>query len=115
MSDCDVLRCLLPAAWESDNKVGTDDNNDKWEYCGGRAAPPRFQFQTLAQTAEAKAIWIETVCFMLDVRGTFGHEAEQSFPILLSLNNNGGMDNEFPNTTPVKGRWVIIKCDSSLG
>jgi hypothetical protein len=46
--------------------------------------------------AEVEAIKIEMICYMLDVNGTFRHEAKQSFPILLSLNNKGGKDgNEF--------------------
>jgi len=84
--------------------------------------PPHFQFQTSAQTAEAEAIRIETVRYMLDVRGSFGHESEQSFPVSLGLNNKEGMDDEeffeylqksimklYPDAAPVKGCWVVIK------
>ena len=65
---------------------------------------------------------------MLDVRGTFGHESDQSFPVLLGLNNKGGMDDDeffeylqklimklYPDAAPMKGRWVVVKCDSGLG
>ena len=31
---------------------------------------------------------------MLDIRGTFGHESKQSFPVSLGLNNKGGMDDD---------------------
>ena len=50
------------------------------------------------------------------------------FPLLKGLNNKGGMnDNElfeyfktyimalFPDADPVKGRWVVVKCNSSPG
>ncbi len=66
--------------------------------------------------------------YMLDVKGTFGHDAEQFFPILLGLNNKGGMDvveffeylkklimKLYPDAAPMKGRWVVIKSDSSPG
>jgi hypothetical protein len=66
--------------------------------------------------------------YMLDVRGTFGHDTEQSFPISIGLNNKGGMDDaEFfeylkksimklwPDAAPVKGKWVVIKVDSGPG
>jgi hypothetical protein len=56
---------------------------------------------------------------MLDVRGTFGHESKQSFPVSLGLNNKWGMDNEdffeylqkkimkkYPDAAPVKGRCI---------
>jgi hypothetical protein len=86
----------------------------------GELLPPHFQFQTSAQTAEAEAIRIETIRYMLDVQGTFGHESEQSFPISLGLNHKGGMDDEeffqylkksimklFPDAAPIRGRWVL--------
>ncbi len=94
----------------------------------GEPLPPHFQFQTSAQTAEAKAIWIETIFYMLDVQSTFGHETKQLFPISIGLNNKGGMDNKeffdylkklimkiFPDATPEKGQWGVIKCDSGPG
>ncbi len=94
----------------------------------GEPLPPHFQFQTAAQSAEGEAIRIECIRYMLDVRGTFGHPTEQSFPILLGLNAKGGMDDEefseylknlimklYPDAAPVKGRWVVIKCDSGPG
>ncbi len=60
----------------------------------GEPLPPYFQFQTTAQTAEAEAIRIETIRYMLDVRGTFGHKSEQSFPVSFGLNNKGGIDDD---------------------
>jgi hypothetical protein len=88
----------------------------------GKLIPPTFQFQMLAQMAEAEEIWIEMLCYMLDIWATFGHKEVQSFPTALGLNNKGGMDNDkffkylqnsimklYPNAAPVKGRWVIIK------
>jgi hypothetical protein len=94
----------------------------------GEPLPPHFQFQTSAQTAKAEAIRIETIRYMLDIRGTFGHESEQSFPISLGLNHKGGMDDQefseylkksimklFPDAAPMRGRWVVIKCDSGPG
>jgi hypothetical protein len=60
----------------------------------GEPLIPHFQFQTSAKTDEAKAIRIEMICYMLDVRGTFGYEDEQSFPLSLGLNKKGGMDDD---------------------
>ncbi len=57
----------------------------------GELIPPNFQFQTSAQTAKAEAIWIEMLCYMLDVWATFCHKEVQSFPIFLGLNNKGGI------------------------
>jgi hypothetical protein len=58
----------------------------------------------------------------------FGHEEVQAFPILLGLNNKGGMDDVeffgylqnpimklYPDTAPMKGKWVVIKSDSDPG
>ena len=42
--------------------------------------PPHFQFRTATQTAKTKAICIKMICYMLDLRGMFGHQAEQSLP-----------------------------------
>jgi len=94
----------------------------------GEPLPPHFQFQTSAQTDEAEGIRIEAMRYMLDVRGTFGHKSKQSFPISFGLNSKGGMDDQvffeylkksimklFPDAAPVRGRWVVIKCDSSPG
>ena len=100
--------------------------------CGSNAAgepmPPHFQFQTASQTVEAEAIRIETIRYMLDVRAQFGHAEEQSFPVSIGLNNKGGMDDDeffeyfknsimslYPDAAPVKGRWVVVKCDSGPG
>lgn len=94
----------------------------------GEPIAPHFQFQTSAQSDEAKAIRIECMRYMLDVRATFGHDNEQSFSVSVGLNNKGGMDDDeffeyikksimrmYPNAAPVKGRWVCIKCDSGPG
>ena len=94
----------------------------------GEAIPPHFQFQTSATSAEGKAIRIEMIRYLLDVKGIFGWETEQEFPISIGLNSKGGMDDDeffeyvkksimklFPDAAPIKGRWVIIKCDSGPG
>jgi hypothetical protein len=94
----------------------------------GEPIPPHFQFQTAAQTDEAESIRIECMRYMLDVVGTFGHEEEQQFPISFGMNNKGGMDDAeffeylkmsimklYPDAAPVKGKWVVIKCDSGPG
>ena len=60
----------------------------------GDPIPPHFQFQTVAQPAKVESIRIKMIRYMLDVRGFFGHVAEQSFPILLGLINKGSMDDE---------------------
>jgi hypothetical protein len=51
----------------------------------GEPLPPHFQFQTLVQSAKAEAIRIETIQYMLDIKGKFGHESDQSFLISLGL------------------------------
>ena len=94
----------------------------------GEAIPPHFQFQTSATSAEGEAIRIEMIRYLLNVKGIFGWETEQEFPISIGLNSKGGMDDDnffeyikksimklFPDAAPIKGRWVIIKCDSGPG
>jgi hypothetical protein len=94
----------------------------------GEPIPPHFQFQTAAQTDDAEAIRIECMRYMLDVVGTFGHDEEKQFPISFGMNNKGGMDDDeffeylqksimklYPDAAPVKGKWVVIKCDSGPG
>ena len=58
----------------------------------GKPIPPHFQFQTSAQTPDAKALRIEYIRYMLNVQAAFGHKEIQSFPISLGLNNKGGVD-----------------------
>ena len=94
----------------------------------GEPIPPHFQFQTSAQTPDANALCIECIRYMLNVQAAFDHEEVQSFPILLGLNNKGGMDDVeffeylqksimklYPDATPMKGKRVVIKCDSGPG
>ena len=94
----------------------------------GEPLPPHFQFQTSSQSSEHESIRIEMMRYMLDVRGTFGHDTKQSFPISIGLNNKGGIDEEeffeylkksimklWPDAAPVKGKWVVIKVDSGPG
>jgi hypothetical protein len=49
----------------------------------GEPIPPQFQFQTTAQTAEAEAIRIKCLCYMLHVQACFGYNEMQLFPIFL--------------------------------
>jgi hypothetical protein len=85
----------------------------------GEAIPPHFQ---------GEAIRIEMIRYLLDVKGIFGWETEQEFPISIGLNSKGGMDDDdffeyvkksimklFPDAAPRKGSWVVIKCDSCPG
>ncbi len=95
----------------------------------GEAIPPHFQFQTSATSADGEAIRIEMIRYLLAVKGIFGWGTEQDFPISNGLNSKGGIldDNDFfeyiqksimkifPDTAPVPGRWVVIKCDSGPG
>jgi hypothetical protein len=94
----------------------------------GEAIPPHFQFQTSASSAEGEAIRIEMIRYFTAVKGIFGWGTEQEFPISFGLNSKGGMDDEeffeyiktslmklFPDAAPIKGRWVVIKCDSGPG
>ncbi len=91
----------------------------------GEPIPPHFQFQTTAQTAEAKAIRIKCLHYMLDVQAFFGHDEMQLFPISFGFNHKGEMDDNsffeylqksilklYPDAAPVKGMWVVVKCDS---
>jgi hypothetical protein len=66
----------------------------------GEPIPPHFHFQTTAQTAEANAIRIKCLHFMLDVQACFGYDKMLSFPISFGFNHKGGMDdNNFLNTS----------------
>ena len=93
----------------------------------GEPIPPNFQYQRSAQTPDAEALRIKCIR-MFNVQAAFGHEEIQSFPTSLGLNNKGGMDDVeffeylqksimklYPDAAPVKGKWVIIKCDSDPG
>jgi hypothetical protein len=64
---------------------------------------------------------------MLDVRATFKYAVKQPFPVLLGLNKKGGIDDTnffeylqisimklYPDAAPVKGKWVVIKCNIGL-
>ena len=94
----------------------------------GESIPPHFQFQKSATSAKGEAIRIEMVRFLLPVEGIFGWGTKQEFPISFGLNSKGGMDDDeffeyiqktimklFPDAAPVRGRWVILKCDSGPG
>ena len=94
----------------------------------GEALPPHFQFMTSAQTDEGQQIRNECVRYMRRTIGTFGLGEEKSLPVSLGMNEKGGMDEEefakyiqnaimplYPNAAPVKGKWVILKCDSGPG
>ena len=94
----------------------------------GEAIPPHFQFQTSASSAEGEAIRIEMIRYFTAVKGIFRWGTEQEFPISFGLNSKGGMDDYeffeyirtslmklFPDAAPMKGRWVVIKCDSGPG
>ena len=94
----------------------------------GEALPPHFQFISSAQTDEGQQIRNECVRYMQQTIGTFGLGEEKSLPVSLGMNEKGGMDEEefakyirnaimplYPNAAPVKGKWVILKCDSGPG
>ncbi len=94
----------------------------------GEALPPHFQFMTSAQTDEGKQIRNECIRYMKNVRGEFGLGEVASKPISYGMNECGGMDTEefakyirnaimplYPNASPKKGKWVLIKCDSGPG
>jgi hypothetical protein len=94
----------------------------------GKPIPPHFQFKTSAQTPDANHFVssVSVTCSMCNRRSVT--KRFQSFPISLGLYNKGGMDDVeffeylqksimklYPDATPVKGKWVVIKCDSSPG
>ena len=94
----------------------------------GKPIPPHFQFKTSAQTPDANHFVssVSVTCSMCNRRSVT--KRFQSFPISLGLYNKGGMDDVkffeylqksimklYPDATPVKGKWVVIKCDSGPG
>jgi hypothetical protein len=94
----------------------------------GEALPPHFQFMTTAQSDEGKQIRNNMVRYMKNVRGEFGLGEVALKPISYGMNECGGMDTEefakyvcnaimplYPNASPTKGKWVVIKCDSGPG
>ena len=60
----------------------------------GEPMIPHFQFQTSAKTDKAKAIRIECLRYMLDVKATLGHKEEQSFLVSVGMNHKGGIDKD---------------------
>jgi hypothetical protein len=94
----------------------------------GEALPPHFQFMTSAQTDEAKQIRNECVRYMQETIGHFGLGTSTKLPVTLGMNEKGGMDEQefamyirnsimplYPNASPEKGKWVVLKCDSGPG
>ncbi|KAL3771166.1 hypothetical protein ACHAWU_004789 [Discostella pseudostelligera] len=94
----------------------------------GEALPPHFQFMTSAQTDEGKQIRNDCIRYMMNVRGEFGLGEVVSKPVSIGMNEKGGMDEEefakyicnaimplYPNASPEKGKWVLLKCDSGPG
>jgi len=94
----------------------------------GEALPPHFQFMTSAQTDEGKQIRNECVRYMKNVKGEFGLGEMASRRVAYGMNEKGGMDEEefakyirnsimplYPNASPEKGKWVVLKCDSGPG
>ncbi len=49
----------------------------------GEVLPPHFQFSTTAKTEERERVCLETVKFMKNVRGKFGHDEVKTFPFTL--------------------------------
>ena len=94
----------------------------------GEALPPHFQFQTAAQTDENESMRNECLRYMLDVVGFFGHKEKQQMPVSFGMNAKGGMEDDeffeyllksiiplYPDSAPVEGKWVVLKCDSGPG
>jgi hypothetical protein len=118
----------FPQLGKSTSKLALSTTMITGSTAAGEPLPPHFQFQMSSQSAENESIRIEMMRYMLDVRGTFGYDTKQSFPISIGLNNKGGMDDEeffeylkksimklWPDAAPVKGKWVVIKVDSGPG
>ena len=87
----------------------------------GNALPPKIQFQTKAQSYETQRICNEMAEWLPDVRGKFGCDKENTWPVTIGMNEKGGMDDAefekylfgsmdplYPNEMSVKGKWVII-------
>ncbi len=94
----------------------------------GEVLPPHFQFSTTAKTEERERVRLETVKFMKNVRGKFGHDEVKTFPCTFGLNEKGGMDKDefekylfvnivslYPDAVDVPGKRVCIKLDSGPG
>ena len=94
----------------------------------GEVIPPHFQFSTTAKSSDREKLRLETVRFMKDVRGKFGHDVEKKFPCTFGLNEKGGMDKEefekyilhsilplYPDSMDIPGKRVLIKIDSGPG
>ena len=94
----------------------------------GEALPAHFQFMTSAQTDDGKQIRNECVRYMMNVKGEFGLGEVVLKPVSIGMNEKGGMDEEefakyicnaimplYPNASPEKGKWVLLKCDSGPG
>ena len=93
----------------------------------GEDNPPHFQFSTKAQTAEMDILRVELVAYMYHVRGKFGAQKDQAWPINVGMNSRGGMDDVefeylsnsliplYPVAKDVKGKRVLFKLDSGPG
>ncbi len=94
----------------------------------GEVLHPHFQFSTTAKSEVHAQVHLETVKFMKNVIGQFGHNEVKTFPCTFGLNEKGGMDKEefkkyifiniiplYPDSKVVPGKKVCIKLDSRLG
>ncbi len=60
----------------------------------GEAIPPHFQFSTAAQSDDTQKFRYETLRFMKDVKGQWGHKEETSYLPSIGMNEKGGMNDE---------------------
>ena len=119
---------MFSSAWKSDIKLALTTTMIGESNAVGKPIPPHFQFKTSAQTPDANHFVssVSVTCSMCNRRSVT--KRFQSFPISLGLYNKGGMDDVkffeylqksimklYPDATPVKGKWVVIKCDSGPG
>ena len=58
----------------------------------GEAIPPKFQFLINCQTEEMDKLRVDLVAYMPHVRGKFGAQKDQAWPINVGMNSRGGMD-----------------------
>jgi len=82
---CQAYKSLVPI-----NQMSACTGHNSW----AKMIPPHFQFQTPASSAEGEAICIEMICYFTPVKGIFGWETEQEYPISFGLNSKGGMDDD---------------------
>jgi len=58
----------------------------------GEPMLPHFQFLTMAQSEDTLCVNIRMSAFFPKIKGTFGTDCENEWPVTLGMNLKGGMD-----------------------